>query len=260
MILKVISYLSFQLKATNKRHIPSTFVQTIIANCFDSTKGIQLSKQHSNFRKSLSAKKDSIEVTDFGAGSKVFKSALRPIHKIARYAGLSRNRTATLINLVNHLKPKTILEFGTSLGLATYAMYLGSPKSKIITLEGCPNTLGVAKNEFKKFSLNTVETMLGAFDTSLDKIHSKAPFDFVYFDGNHQKEATLTYFQFCIEHRSPNAVFVFDDIHWSREMESAWTHIKEHPTVAATIDTYQWGIVMFTEEKEIKKEHFIVRV
>lgn len=259
-MFKVISYLIFLLRATNKRNMGSSIAQTNIAYCFDKNKGIQLSKQHSNYRKSLSVNEDSIEVTDFGAGSKVFKSTLRPIHKIARYAGLKKKRTSALINLVKHLKPKTILEFGTSLGLSTYAMYLGSPKSKIITLEGCPNTLGVAEKQFKKFSLNTAETMLGAFDTSLDKMHTKAPFDFVYFDGNHQKEATLNYFKFCLEHSSPNALFIFDDIHWSREMESAWTHIKEHPKVATTIDTYQWGIVMLTAEKEIEKEHFIIRV
>ena len=137
-------------------------------------------------------------------------------------------------------------------------MHLGSPTSRIITLEGCPNTLGVAKKQFKQFSFNTSETLLGPFDSSLDQLNLNTPLDFVYFDGNHQKEATLKYFDFCLEHSNSNSVFVFDDIHWSGEMEAAWTNIKKHSKVTITIDTFQWGIVLFTKKKE--KEHVVIRV
>jgi hypothetical protein len=38
-------------------------------------------------------------------------------------------------------------------------------------------------------------------------------------------------------------VWIFDDIHWSQEMEEAWKIIKSHPKVTVTIDTFQWGFV-----------------
>jgi tRNA A58 N-methylase Trm61 len=44
-------------------------------------------------------------------------------------------------------KPATILEIGTSLGLATSALALGNTKAKVITLEGCPQTANVAINQ-----------------------------------------------------------------------------------------------------------------
>lgn len=258
MFFKVISYLIFLLKSTNKRGVHSPFVFDIIINCFNKKTDVNHSKQHLQYRKGLLLNKEQIVVTDFGAGSKVFKDNLRPINKIAKYAGLSKKRANLLINLVNYFKPKTILEFGTSVGLATAAMHLGNSKAKIITLEGCPNTISIAKNKFENFAFDNIKTVTGEFDSSLNKLNLNATLDFVYFDGNHQKEATLKYFEFCLQYINNNTVFVFDDIHWTKNMEEAWEEIKKHPKVKVTIDTFQWGIVFF--RKEQVKEHFTIRV
>jgi predicted O-methyltransferase YrrM len=258
MSYKAISYFIFLLKSTNKHGIHSPFIFDIIVNSLNKKTLINDYNQHLKYRKKLLSNKNSIDVTDFGAGSKIFKNNLRPINKIAKYAGLSKKRANLLINLANYFKPKNILEFGTSVGLATSAMHLGNPKAKIITLEGCPNTMNVAKNQFKKFAFDSIKTITGEFDSSLNALHLKSTLDFVYFDGNHQKEATLKYFEFCLQHINNNSVFVFDDIHWSKNMEEAWKEIKKHPKVKVTVDTYQWGIVFF--RKEQVKEHFIIRV
>ena len=168
----------------------------------------------------------------------MFNSNLRPINKITKYAGLSKKRTELLINLVSYFNPKIILEFGTSVGLATAAMHMGSPNSKIITLEGCPNTMGVAKKQFEYFNFKNIKTKIGEFDSSLATLNLKSALDFVYFDGNHQKQATLKYFNFCLQHINNNSVFVFDDIHWSKGMEEAWEEIKKHPKVKVTAVSY----------------------
>ena len=80
----------------------------------------------------------------------------------------------------------------------------------------------------------------------------------IYFDGNHQKEATLQYFNQLLKTAHNDSVFIFDDIHWSKEMTEAWETIKNHPKVTVTIDTFFWGFVFF--RKEQVKEHFIVRL
>ena len=258
MSYKVISYLKFLLKSTNKHGVHSPFIFDIIINCFNKKTDVNDYNQHLQYRKKLLRNKDLIAVTDFGAGSKIFKNNLRPINKIAKYAGLSKKRANLLINLVSYFKPKTTFEFGTSVGLATSAMHLGNPKSKIITLEGCPNTMNVAENQFNQFDFDGIKTIIGEFDSSLNMLHLKSTLDFVYFDGNHQKEATLKYFEFCLQHINNNSVFIFDDIHWSKNMDEAWEEIKKHPKVKVTIDTYQWGIVFF--RKEQVKEHFTIRV
>ena len=80
----------------------------------------------------------------------------------------------------------------------------------------------------------------------------------IYFDGNHQYEATLRYFEQLLPTITNETVWIFDDIHWSKPMEQAWEIIKNHPKVTVTVDTYSWGIVFFRTEQA--KEHFVVRV
>ena len=82
-------------------------------------------------------------------------------------------------------------------------------------------------------------------------------FQLIYFDGNHSKAATLNYFEFLLPTITNETVWIFDDIHWSQEMEEAWEIIKNNPKVTVTIDTFQWGIVFFRTEQE--KEHFVIR-
>lgn len=82
--------------------------------------------------------------------------------------------------------------------------------------------------------------------------------DLIYIDGNHQKEATLSYFEKLLPMVHNDSVMIFDDIHWSKGMEEAWEEIKAHPKVKVSIDTFQWGLVFFRKEQE--KEHFVIRV
>ncbi len=258
MFFKGFSYLRFLLKSTNQHGVHSPFVFDLITKCFYKKTNTTDIQNYKKFKIDLLQNTNTIEVTDFGAGSKVFKSNRRAIHKISRYAGTSLKRAKLLIRILNYFTPNTILEFGTSVGLGTAALHIGAPKAKITTLEGCENTAEVAVNQFKKFSYNNIQLISGEFKQSLLKLDIETPLDLVYFDGNHQKEATLNYFQFCLQHINNNSVFVFDDIHWSKSMEEAWEEIKKHPKVKVTIDTYQWGFVFFRKEQE--KEHFIVRV
>lgn len=43
--------------------------------------------------------------------------------------------------------------------------------------------------------------------------------DIVFFDANHTYEATINYFEQCLPKAHSKTVFIFDDIHWSEEME-----------------------------------------
>jgi hypothetical protein len=86
---------------------------------------------------------------------------------------------------------------------------------------------------------------------------TSSSFSLIYFDGNHQKQATLDYFDlYYLQYN--DTLWIFDDIHWSAAMEEAWEIIKLHPKVTVTIDTFQWGLVFF--RKNNLKEHFIIRV
>jgi predicted O-methyltransferase YrrM len=211
------------------------------------------------YRNSLLKNKNFIEVTDFGAGSRVFKSNKRQISQIAKTAGISSKRAELLFRLVNYFQPATILEIGTSLGLATSALSLGNKSAEIITLEGCPNTIAIAKTQFQLQNFKNVEFITTKFEDYIKTFDFRlSTFDLIYFDGNHSKSATLNYFELLLPTITNDSIWIFDDIHWSSEMEQAWEIIKNHPKVTVTIDTFQWGIVFFRIEQE--KEHFVIRV
>jgi predicted O-methyltransferase YrrM len=199
-----------------------------------------------------------IQVKDFGAGSRVFKSSERKVSHIARTAGISLGRSKQLYKAIKYFKPERILELGTSLGLATASMALAAPAAKIHTLEGCPETAGVARSMFNSHQLKNVELHVGEFDSNLPDLLQQNKYDLIFFDGNHQRDATLHYFEMCLKAACESSIFIFDDIHWNREMEEAWDEIKRHEKVTLTIDSFQWGWAFFHKGRE--KEHFVLRM
>lgn len=143
------------------------------------------------------------------------------------------------------------------MGIATHAMHLGCPEAKITTIEGCPNISKFTRQTFNTFKVTNTTVLTGDFKEVLSNITAEN-YDLIYFDGNHQKEATLDYFNTLLPTAHNNSVFIFDDIYWSKSMTEAWETIKKHPKVTVTIDTFFWGIVFFREEQA--KEHFTIRI
>jgi predicted O-methyltransferase YrrM len=258
-VTEIISYLKFLWKSKNEHGVHSPFVFDLVTKCFYDKTSYPEYSVLKNYRKSLLENKIFIEVTDFGAGSRVFKTNKRQVSKIATTAGITKKRAELLFRIVNYFQPKSVLEIGTSLGLATSALSLGNQNAKIISLEGCANTSSIAKNQLQKFNLNNIKLINTEFSNYLKTpqltTHNS---QLIYFDGNHSKKATLEYFELLLQTITNNSVWIFDDIHWSQEMENAWEIIKKHPKVKVTIDTFQWGIIFFRAEQE--KEHFVIRV
>lgn len=270
MLHIIKSYINFLWYSKNQHGVHSPFVYDLVTKCFYDKTQYPEYKVLKNYRKSLLANKNFIEVTDFGAGSRVFKSNKRQISKIAKNAGISKKRAKLLFRITQYFKPDTsaslstsILEIGTSLGLATSALSLGNPNAKITTLEGCPNTIHQSQLQFQKFNFKNVECINTEFKQYLNNFKLQTSnfkhqiFDLIYFDGNHSKKATLEYFELLLPTITNDSVWIFDDIHWSKDMEEAWETIKNHPKVTVTIDTFQWGIVFFRTEQA--KEHFVIR-
>jgi predicted O-methyltransferase YrrM len=258
MLFQIKSYLQFLWKSKNEHAVHSPFVFNLVTKCFYDKKPKPEYQVLKNYRNSLLENKNTIEVTDFGAGSKVFKSNTRQIAKIAKTAGITQKRAELLFRITNYFQPQSILEIGTSLGLATSALALGNSKAKITTLEGCPKTLAIAKNQLQSLNINNVELVITEFSEYLQSQNLISNiFHLIYIDGNHSKKATLDYFELLLPTITNETLWIFDDIHWSPEMEQAWEIIKTHPKVTVTIDTFQWGLVFF--RKEQPKEHFVIR-
>ena len=262
MFFQIKSYLQFLWHSKNEHAVHSPFVFSLLTKCFYDKKSKPEYAVLRKYRNSLLANKNTIEVTDFGAGSKVFKSNTRVIAQIAKTAGISRKRAELLFRITHYFQPDSVLEIGTSLGLATAAHSLGFQsvgiKAKITTLEGCPNTMAIAKSQLQLFNVDNVNPIVTEFSSFLGDIQLQTiNFKLIYFDGNHSKKATLDYFDLLLPTITNETVWIFDDIHWSPEMKNAWEIIKTHPKVTVTIDTFQWGLVFFRREQP--KEHFVIR-
>lgn len=258
MLFQIKSYLKFLWNSKNEHAVHSPFVFNLLTKCFYDKKNKPEYIVLKKYRNELLENKKTIEITDFGAGSRVFKSNTRQINKIAKTAGISPKRAKLLYRIVNYLQPESILEIGTSLGLATSALSLGNPKASITTLEGCPETLNQCQLQLQKFNINNVSCITTEFSSYLNNFKlSTSNFKLIYFDGNHSKKATLDYFELLLPTITNETVWIFDDIHWSADMEEAWKIIIKHPKVTVSIDTFQWGLVFFRYEQP--KQHFIIR-
>jgi len=257
-LIKVfIAYIKFWLKSTNQHGVQSPFVYNFVTKClYDKTNFNYYSKLKA-YQNTLKDNNTTIEINDLGAGSKVTRSNIRKISSIAKNVGTTPFRARLLCRVVHYFEFETILELGTSLGIATHAMHFGNPNAHITTVEGCSNISAFTKNSFKQFNLKNIDVITGDFNEVIQNLPSHN-FDLIYFDGNHQKEATLNYFESLLKTTHNDSVFIFDDIYWSKGMTEAWEFIKQHPKVTVTIDTFFWGFVFF--RKEQSKEHFIIRV
>lgn len=258
LLFRVNSYIQFLIKSKNQHGVHSPFVFDLLTKCLYQKEDKVVFNQLDSYRTDLLSNPKVIEVNDFGAGSKVFSSSQRKVSQIAKHVGISKKRSHLLFKLVQYFQSNCILEVGTSLGIATAALSIANPKSRILTLEGCDETANVAQSMFTKYELENIQLIRGDFSKTYPKTIKKHKFDLIYFDGNHTKKATLSYFENCIPFVHNDSVLIFDDIHWSPEMEEAWEEIKKHPEVTITIDTYQWGLVFLRKEQQ--KEDFIVRV
>jgi predicted O-methyltransferase YrrM len=254
----LIKYLNYYFTAATKHDIHSPFVFQLLTQAIRKKSSSVDLKEIEKLRSGLLKDKRFISIEDFGAGSSKYNGNMRQIAEIARNQAKSQKYAQLLYRLVNYFQPENILELGTSLGVSTTYMAKAAPKAKITTIEGSGNTAALAAENFKSLKTENIKIIQGNFDVQLPLLLEKTnSLDFVFFDGNHRKLPTLSYFESCLQYKNNNSVFVFDDIHWSAEMEEAWEIIKQSPEVSVTVDLFFIGLVFF--RKESSKEHFVIR-
>ncbi len=210
-------------------------------------------------RKQLLADSTVIEVEDFGAGSSVIKTNQRVVGAVAASSLKPKKYAQLLYRMIQYYKPETIVELGTSFGITTAYLASANALSKVFTCEGSAAIASIAKQNFAALQLNNIQLTEGDFAKTLAPLLSNLnTVNFAFADGNHRKEPTLNYFNQLLKHTIPATILVFDDIHWSAEMEEAWATVKQHPAVTLTIDLFFIGIVFLSPDIN-HKQHFTIR-
>ncbi len=254
-------YFTYYFKAQNgKGHgVHSPFVFDFIIHVLNDKKKYECYPKIESLRKQLLANNTTIEVEDFGAGSAVIPFKNRKIKDIANSSLKKKKYAQLLFRIAKYYQTKDIVELGTSFGISTCYLASARVDSKVMTFEGSHNIAEIALNNFKQAGLNNIELIEGNFEKTLPAIiETSENIDFLFIDGNHRKKATLEYFEIFLKKSTTLSVFIFDDIHWSKEMEEAWELIQQHDSVTLTIDLFFIGLVFFSKDFKAK-QHFTIR-
>lgn len=254
-------YVHYYLTACNgKGHgMHSPFVFQFILHVLNNGSGYLPPVEIEQLRSILLRDQRTLEIDDFGAGSRVARQKKRRVSELAKSALKPRKYAQLLFRLVRYYQPTTILELGTSLGVTTSYLSAGNPLANITTIEGSKAIADVAAENFHRLQLKNVLQHVGNFDDLLPSlVQELSSIDLAYVDGNHRYQPTVNYFQQLLPALHNDSVLVFDDIHWSAEMEKAWEEIKQHPSVQCTVDVFFLGFVFFRSEFKVK-QHFTVR-
>jgi predicted O-methyltransferase YrrM len=193
----------------------------------------------------------------------VGETPVRGVAEIARHAAKPARLGQLLFRLARSYRPSVVVELGTSLGLS--AAYLaagvregGVRGGRVWTIEGSPAVAKRAAGHLSDLGLEGVEVVTGNFDVVLEPLVERVgPVELAFVDGNHRSEPTLRYFDILMRHSGRSAMLVFDDIHWSADMERAWGQIKADPRVMMTIDLFFFGLVVMRHEFKVKQDFTI---
>ncbi len=257
--LKNISII-ISMQKTEKAHgVHSPFVFDFIIHVLNDKKKYDCYKKTESLREKLLKNNTSIEVEDFGAGSAVIPFKNRKIKDIARSSLKKKKYAQLLFRIAKYYEAKNIVEVGTSFGISTCYLAYAHKDSKVVTLEGSENIAETARQNFKQTGLKNIELIKGEFEETLPLVFDKIEnVSLLFIDGNHRKKPTLDYFNLFLQKSKTDSIFIFDDIHWSAEMEEAWEEIKQHSSVTLTIDLFFIGVAFFSKDF-IVKQHFTVR-
>lgn len=256
-----LKFLRYYLSASSGKghgiHSPLVFdlVQTVLRR----PRQAALFHRIEEVRKNLLKDQRIIEVDDFGAGSVSLQGKKRTVASIASSSLKHSRYSRMMYYLVSRYRPATIMELGTSLGITTAYMAAADPGARLISIEGSSSIAAEASRIFDLLELHNVQLVCGSFEEKLGaSLAALGRVDLAFIDGDHRRLPTLEYFQKILPYVHEGSILVFDDIHWSPQMESAWEAIRNHPSVRLTVDVFFMGIVFFSSDIKVK-QHFTLR-
>ncbi|HEY4288348.1 MAG TPA: class I SAM-dependent methyltransferase [Puia sp.] len=254
-------YLHYYFTAANgKGHgIHSPFVFDLILNVLNDRVAYPDYAAIEGLRRRLRGDGTLLEIEDLGAGSAWKAPRQRSVGDITRRAAKPAKLGQLLFRMARYYRPARVVELGTSLGFSTAYLTAGvRGAGRVWSIEGSGQVAAAAEKNLGLLGLEA-RMVTGNFDLVLPGVlEEMVGVDLAFVDGNHRRDPTLSYFNQLMEHVSGTAVLIFDDIHWSEEMEDAWGIIKNDPRVYVTVDLFFIGFVFLREEFKVKQD-FVIR-
>lgn len=218
--------------------ILATCIEEWLEKEFSNEEKIWLEKINTQW-KNLQQKDIIIEIDDFGAGVPSSSSGIKKnviISTISVQNSRSQRWLTLMFKIMRKLQPATVVELGTCIGISGMYCAAGlklNATGTLVTIEGAASYASVAKENFAALELNNIIQYTGRFSDVLpDILKDHQPIDFVFIDGHHDGEATVSYFEQLLPFLSRSAWLMFDDISWSKSMRRAWKTIAEDKRVS----------------------------
>ncbi len=252
-------YLIHRWKSVHLHGIHSPFVFAFQHDCLQDKRDDAAYLRLVRFRESVTNNPQLLHIEDHGAGSKRLHVSTRTTTDILRNNCSSPDRTKILYRIARYFNAQRVLELGTSLGIGTSALAMGS--TTVTSVEGSPAVHAYAQQQLNRSEFYNIELVLGKFQDYFDGKLTNKPsgkYDLVFIDGHHNGDATIRYFEQLLPYCGDHTVIIIDDIHWSASMTAAWHILTHHKAVTASVNTFQWGILFL--RKEQRQQSFYVRL
>ena len=257
--------------------VHSPYVYDFLTKVVRNKTDLKIVSHVDSLRRAMLSDKRSIMVTDLGAGSVTRAGGERRVAEIARTAALPAREAGLLSRIVRSMLPSEvrqsrkagehadgppnggeaapesgramsneqgiILELGTSLGISTLALALAAPERRVITVEGCPETAAIARENLKNHGASNATVLNLEFSAALEfLIKEGLKVSFAFIDGNHRGTA-LTEYVSRIASMGEEMIIVADDIRLTKEMFLAWRSVEASGIAAVTMETLRLGIL-----------------
>lgn len=250
------SYFTYWLDALDEHSLHSPFfydLYTRVVKAADDTNYQSIEA----LRAQLLTMDKVINVEDPGAGSAALTGSTRRVSDIARTSLSTPKFSSLYARIIRHFQSKNILELGTSLGIN--ALYLAAtPAARVVTFEGAPEIAEIARMTFAFQQSQAITLIEGNITKTLPAfLLQTGKIDFAFIDAHHRYQPTRQYADWLFARTHDRSILVFDDIHYSAEMEKAWNELKQHKLVYASADLYRCGILFF--DPSLNKQHVVLQ-
>ena len=259
-VAATFQYLKHRFKAKRWDSFHSPYLFHLFITCCDEKNNSPLFEKIERERNRFKDSDESIERVDYGAGS-VFSTVgkQQKIANIARHALSNPFQCRFLSRLVKYTQAKTVLEFGTSLGISGAYLATGNPEAHVITVEGDPALVIRSRKVFETLALINIQILEGTFESFISTTNDLTPVDILFLDGNHQSKALLEYYHSLKHLYKPETVIVVDDIYWSEDMKNGWNELIALQEVTQSVDCYHFGLLFFNQGF-LQKENHVVKL
>ncbi|MFY0599029.1 MAG: class I SAM-dependent methyltransferase [Cyclobacteriaceae bacterium] len=236
-LFAIREFIKYKFRAKNAHGIHSPFVFNLY-NEVISKQDKSLSESCRRIRTETFRSKARIEYTNPKTGHKrdeIFANWAKRVTSTKKF-------NVFLIQLINHLEVKTVLETGTAAGINASCLSL-SNASRIVTIEGSNEISKIAQEVISRFGGEKVELIQGNVKDIFEEVLTNQAPDLVFLDADHRSE-TIEFYLDSIEHttQQPKCILVHD-IYWSKDMHQAWKRIVNSDKYTLTIDLFEVGLI-----------------